>query len=349
MAEGSASFEQILDAIRAATMPASPPDRRQQGYEGGSVFVSDQVERITYHDFATYQTVFDPWATRDPRQDDGSTKPAPSPPQDTAPPPPHYLPADLVDLDDLSSQAEAAVRYFLDTEVREALQDGVDFDPAPIVNLIFRFRFVCGQELIRHYQPGQIPARVESLLIFFIENFLADLIEPFQRMNPAQQADFFTRYYDQAVRDWVIRGRNMEMPWAVRQRTIQEWTGAGYQVGEAYGRVPTSLSLATSGQGVYTIAGWVTGQHGDQPLAHEYAWTHDRNVGSSGQVFTGGIYAWPNDPSSYFAPFQTLVDGHYVAQSSVLAGANAILAIAPTVTPTEEEQLTAAARQALSQ
>src|SRR5262245_58271189 len=134
MPEESNRFDEAYDAVRKMTDIARRDDGRVPE-DGRSVFVPEQVEQITYHDFAIYETIFDPWAVRDPRQNEPADS-APPPPQETAPPPPSYLPADLKDFEDLSFEVEAAISYFLDTEVREALEDGVEFDPTPIITLL---------------------------------------------------------------------------------------------------------------------------------------------------------------------------------------------------------------------
>lgn len=349
-AEPASRLEAIAEMVRAATGLAPP------AAGDGGVFVPNQVERVTYHDFALYQTVFDPWATRDPRPVDNPDKPS-TLPTEAAPPPPEYLPSDLLDFTDLSFRAQAAIANFLD-DVRLALAEGVTFDAKPAIRLIYRFRTECYDELIRHYQSTQIPFRLESMLVFFVEEFLAGLMETFPRMNVAQQQAFYAQYFDRAVHDWVIRTRNMELPWLVPGNgTMQQWTDAGYVVSDTFRLVPKALATATNTQGIYPITGWVgvpdpnaflgpAPNPPPPPLAHEYAWVYDRTAGSRGS-FHGGLY---DRASLYFAPGQRLVEGSLVNDlSDVLVGAVDILAAPAPTTPSELDQLSAAARALVEQ
>ena len=168
-ADNTSHLDTIVDFVRNVTAIQPPTDTDSPG-QGEGVFVGDQVDRITYHDFALYETVFDPWAMRDPRPSD-DTGSAP-PPDEIAPPPPEYLPNDLPELEDVSTAVKATISYFLDTEVREALETGTSFDPAPIIRLLHRFRLACYTEMVRHYLPGQVNLRIDQMLMFFIENFI---------------------------------------------------------------------------------------------------------------------------------------------------------------------------------
>ncbi len=334
-------FDVIAEAVRGIT--ALPAPRQAAPGVPPDVFVPQQVERVTHHDFALFETVFDPWAARDPRPAPDPAEPptVPASPAVATPPPPVYLPEDLVDLRGLSVQAEAVLAYFLDAEVREALQEGVPFEPAPLIRLIHRFRTTCYGEMIRHYQPAQIPVRLESMLIFFVEKFLADLAEVFPRMDAAQQARFYADYYDRALRDWVLRTRDLEMPWLVGNWNLAEWTRAGYAVGEVFGLIPRELSGATNSNGVRTIT-WLRGLNGaPDPLPHEHAWSFFR----SRTAIEFGRY---DITRLYFSRFDDYSPRGGI-ESAVLKGAVDILAEPTPVAPSELEKLTDSVRAMLGQ
>lgn len=286
------------------------------------VFVDQQVERTTYHDFALYEYVFDPFAQRDDREIE--TQKPNIPPTAETPPPPQYLPADLDDLRDLGEYARLLIADFLDAEVQQALAEGVDFDPEPIIALLVRFRLRCEQELRRHYARSQVQLRQEDMLVFFIEYFLADLLELFEPMTAAKRSEFFTHYFDPAVVAWSRRAAAMEMPWLLGGRAQQDWFSGSYVIGETFGAVPTrtwvqnSVLIGDSTQ----VDTYVTDANGRQVQCHEWAWDHIR-YGESGAFYTPPINRTVFGAEIWFAPF--VPSGETRRVSEVLVGAKQIL------------------------
>jgi hypothetical protein len=325
---GTYTAAQALEEARAASQVNGQP------VPPGGIFVDHQVERTTYHDFALYEYAFDPWAIRDDRDID--VKQPDTPPAAETPPPPQYLPGDLDDLAWLSDYTRLLITDFIDSEVRAAIAGGVSFDPQPLIRLVARFQLRCAGQLRRHYQPSQVFLRQDDMLIFFVEHFLADVLERFEQMTDVQRETFFIGYFDPAVVAWARRSAEMEMPWLVAYNQAQaDWIDAGYVIGETFGKIPKSLVADTSAgaPSLYKLDGWVTnGSNGPEVLCHEWAWDHIRIDNGNQRSSIADARYYDRDQTgaeTWFVAYASPYQPSATPVSEVLKGADDILAQNP--------------------
>jgi hypothetical protein len=232
-----------LDEAGKAEAPDAAEDK--------SILYGDAIDQSSYHEFARYEHVFDPWLLTGTLATDAPQEAAPTLPTETSAPIPTYAPADLADFSGFSLDAQNhLIQFFQD------LADvmGADFNAEPLSALVFRFRLTANSALLGVYQPSQAQNRADQMLVHFLENLMADVLEPFERMTAAQRTEFFELHFDPAIAAWAERAKAFEMPWSLGTWTRANFEAAGYVMGEVFGLTPIGFVPGPSGAPVTSVS-----------------------------------------------------------------------------------------------
>jgi hypothetical protein len=241
-----AGIDQWLGALAGSELLPKAPTFKDHG----------KISKETFHDFAAYLYVLDPWLARPHSLPVG---PQPLFAEETAAssaatPGISSTVLDPAALEWLDAEAAQVVEAFI-SEARRASADPAAFDEVAIRRLMERFVVTATAELASIYlAPQYIPGRRSQLLFVFMERALPDLVDKFARL-PAEHRETFLLKLDTATREWIGRASILDKPWMFAPatldnlinnpyRTPQGWADIGYELSSVYQRLPTLPPVA---------------------------------------------------------------------------------------------------------